>query len=194
MIGYRGASRYIREPDLFKLEAQAILSVRERYDNLIVMLPFVRTPEELKAVKVALSRHGLNRDAGLKLWMMVEVPSNVILLDQFIAEGIDGVSIGSNDLTQLVLGVDRDNARFSEIFDERNPAILWCLERIIKTATENGITSSICGQAPSVWPDLTEKLVAWGITSVSISPDMIDRTRDIVARVERKQGKLPEQD
>ena len=194
MIGYRGASRYIREPDLFKLEAQAILRVRERYDNLIGMLPFVRTPEELQEVKMALSRHGLSQSDGLKLWMMVEVPSNVILLDQFIAAGIDGVSIGSNDLTQLVLGVDRDNARFSEIFDERNPAILWCLERIIKTATEHGITSSICGQAPSVWPDLTEKLVQWGITSVSISPDMIDRTRDIVARVERKQGKLPEQE
>ena len=104
------------------------------------------------------------------------------------------MSIGSNDLTQLELGVDRDKALFSDIFDERNPAILWCLERIIKTATEHGITSSICGQAPSVWPDLTEKLVQWGITSVSISPDMIDRTRDIVARVERKQGKLPEQE
>ncbi|MBI4233672.1 MAG: phosphoenolpyruvate synthase [Chloroflexi bacterium] len=194
MIGYRGASRYIQERDLFHLEAEAIRKVREGYDNLYVMIPFVRTPEQLKAVKQLLEEEGLRREDGLKLWLMVEIPSNVILLDQFLDVGIDGISIGSNDLTQLVLGIDRDNARLGASFDERHPAVLRCLEQAITGAARRGVTSSICGQAPSFFPDLTEKLVGWGITSVSVSPDMIDQTRQIVARVEKKQGKLPHQD
>jgi pyruvate,water dikinase len=118
--------------------------------------------------------------------MMVEVPSNVILLDKFLAVGIDGISIGSNDLTQLILGVDRDNAKLSNLFDERDEAVMWGLERAVKGAKAMGITSSICGQAPSVYPEITQKLVEWGITSVSVSPDMIDTTRDIISRVEER--------
>ena len=158
------------------------------------MIPFVRTPEEMASVKKLLEKEGLSRDSGLKLWMMVEVPSNVILLDEFLDVGIDGVSIGSNDLTQLTLGVDRDNAKLEAVFDERNAAVMKSLEKVITTATKRGVTSSICGQAPSFYPDLTEKLVEWGVTSVSVTPDMIDQTRDIIARVEKKQGKLPAQD
>jgi len=158
------------------------------------MIPFVRTPEEMASVKKLLEKEGLSRDDGLKLWMMVEIPSNVILLDEFLDVGIDGISIGSNDLTQLTLGVDRDNAKLESIFDERNAAVMKSLEKVIKTANRRGVTSSICGQAPSFYPDLTEKLVEWGVTSVSVSPDMIDQTRDIIARVEKKQGKLPAQD
>jgi pyruvate,water dikinase len=194
MLGYRGCSRYLMEEEAFALELAAIRKVREKYDNLYLMLPFVRTPEELAGVKRLLEENGLSRDDGLVLWMMVEVPSNVILLDKFIDVGIDGISIGSNDLTQLLLGVDRDNSRLSTLFDERNEVVLWALEKTITTSARRGITSSICGQAPSFYPDLTEKLVSWGITSVSVSPDMIDRTREIVARVERKLGKLPPQD
>ncbi len=193
MIGYRGCSRYLREPDLFALEAAAISRVRQQYDNLYVMLPFVRTPQELREVKALLESNGLRRDQGMKLWMMAEVPSNVILLDQFLDAGIDGISIGSNDLTQLVLGVDRDNERLADLFDERNEAVLWALERIVTTASRRGVTCSICGQAPSFYPDLTERLVEWGITSVSVSPDMIERTRKIVHRAERKLGKLPQE-
>ncbi|MBI2936378.1 MAG: phosphoenolpyruvate synthase [Chloroflexi bacterium] len=193
MIGYRGASRYIHERDLFHLEADAILKVWRQYPNLYVMVPFVRTPEELAGVKQLLEEEGLRRRDGLKLWMMAEIPSNVILLDQFLNVGVDGISIGSNDLTQLVLGIDRDNAKFHETFDERNPAIMWCLERLIRHCDERGITSSICGQAPSFYPELTEKLVEWGITSFSVSPDMIDQTREIIARVEGELGKLPPQ-
>ncbi|MBM3944219.1 MAG: phosphoenolpyruvate synthase, partial [SAR202 cluster bacterium] len=116
-----------------------------------------------------------------------------IQMDDFLDVGVDGVSIGSNDLTQLILGVDRDNSRYADVFDERNPAVLWCLERVITTAKARGVTSSICGQGPSFYPDLTEKLVGWGITSVSVSPDMIDRTRNIVGDVETQRGILPPQ-
>jgi pyruvate,water dikinase len=121
--------------------------------------------------------------------MMVEIPSNVILLNDFIDAGIDGISVGTNDLTMLILGVDRDSEAVAPAYDERNPAVLWALERIITTANKRGITSSVCGQAPSVYPDLTQKLVEWGITSVSISPDMIERTREIVYQAEIRLAK-----
>jgi pyruvate,water dikinase len=135
-----------------------------------------------------MSSEGLKRSADFKIWMMVEVPSNVILLEKFLAVGVDGISIGSNDLTQLTLGVDRDNAKLSSIFDERDEAVMWGLERAVKVAKAAGVTSSICGQAPSVFPEITEKLVEWGVTSISVSPDMIDVTRDIIARVEAQLG------
>jgi len=186
MLGYRGCSRYLKEPDVFRLELDAIKMVREKYDNLWVMLPFVRTVKELADIKEFMEREGLRRSHDFRLWMMVEVPSNIFLLDKFIDVGIDGISIGSNDLTQLILGIDRDNARLAEEFDERDEAVLMALEHAIKTAKRRGITSSICGQAPSFYPDLTEKLVEWGITSVSVSPDMIERTREIIATVEAR--------
>jgi pyruvate,water dikinase len=191
MIGYRGASRYIREPDIFKLEVEAIKEVRKSYSNLYVMVPFVRTAAELKAVKQLLADEGLVRGEDFKLWMMVEVPSNVIVLDKFIDVGIDGISIGSNDLTQLVLGVDRDSEALAETFDERNEAVMSAIETAVTVAKRRGITASICGQAPSVYPEVTEKLVEWGITSVSVSPDMIDRTREIIANAEAKLGRAP---
>jgi len=188
MLGYRGASRYIADIETFKLELAAIKKVRERYTNLWVMIPFVRTPSGLLNTLKIMSNEGLRRSADFKIWMMVEVPSNVILLEKFLAVGIDGISVGSNDLTQLTLGVDRDNAKLSNIFDERDEAVMWGIERAVKGAKAAGVTSSICGQAPSVFPEITEKLVEWGVTSISVSPDMIDVTRDIIARVETKLG------
>jgi pyruvate,water dikinase len=184
MIGFRGASRYVRDVDSFKMEIEAIKRVRSEYPNLWVMIPFVRTPEELAEVKAVLEREGLQRSDSFKLWMMAEVPSNVFLLERFIEVGIDGISIGSNDLTQLILGIDRDNAKFEAEFDERNEAVMIALERLVRTAKERGVTCSICGQAPSDYPELTQKLVAWGITSVSVNPDVIDKTREIIARAE----------
>lgn len=184
MIGYRGASRYIRDEEVFRLEIAAIKRVRQDYPNLWVMIPFVRTPEELAGVKAALEREGLVQSDDFKLWMMAEVPSNVFLLDRFIDVGIDGISIGSNDLTQLILGIDRDNARFAVEFDERNEAVMIALERLVKGAVARGTTVSICGQAPSDYPELTQKLVEWGITSVSVNPDVIDKTREIIAKAE----------
>lgn len=191
MIGYRGASRYIREPDIFKLEVDAINSVREEFNNLFVMVPFVRTPDELRGVKQLLAEHGLVRGDQFKLWMMVEVPSNVMILDRFIDVGIDGVSIGSNDLTQLTLGIDRDSEMLADTFDERNEAVMRAIQTVVQTAKRRGITVGICGQAPSVYPEITEALVEWGITSVSVSPDTIEQTREIIANAEAKLGRAP---
>ncbi len=185
MIGYRGCFRHLADKEVFKLETDAIKKVQDEFDNLRVMIPFVRTPKELKEVKEVLEANGIPQE---KLWIMVEVPSTVIILDQFLDVGVAGVSIGSNDLTQLTLGVDRDNAKYAEMFDERNDAVMWCLQKIITTCRDRGVTVSICGQAPSFYPDLTEKLVEWGITSVSVSPDMIVQTRNIIGDAEKRLG------
>lgn len=191
MIGYRGASRYLREPDIFRLELEAIKGVRREFRNLYVMVPFVRTPDELRGVKQLMSEQGLVRGDDFKLWMMVEVPSNVLILDRFIDVGIDGISIGSNDLTQLVLGIDRDSEALADTFDERNEAVMAAIQTAVATARRRGLTASICGQAPSVYPEVTERLVEWGVTSVSVSPDMIDQTREIIANAEAKLGRAP---
>jgi pyruvate,water dikinase len=184
MIGYRGCSRYVAEADLFKVEIDMIKRVREQYNNLWVMIPFVRTVKQLSQIINTLNEEGLESSKDFKIWMMAEVPSNVLLIDEFIDAGIDGISIGSNDLTQLILGIDRDNPKLAEDFDERNEAVLIALEKLIKTTTKRGVTASICGQAPSVYPELTEKLVKWGITSVSVSPDAIESTRELIAKLE----------
>jgi pyruvate, water dikinase len=188
MIGYRGVFRYIKEPQVFEMEIEAIKYVRNKlgYKNLHVMLPFVRTIEHLREVKKIMAGVGLKRSGNFKLWLMVEIPANVILLDEFIDEGVDGVSVGTNDLTMLTLGVDRDNERVAEVYSEMNPAVLKSLEKIVTTAHKRGITCSVCGQAPSVFPELVEMLVKWGITSVSISPDVVDKTRYIVYEAEKK--------
>lgn len=188
MLGYRGAFRYIHDPDVFKLELEAIREVREKqgYKNLWLMIPFVRTVEELVKVKKIITDFGLHRSDTFKLWMMVEIPSNVIILDKFIEVGIDGVSIGSNDLTMLVLGTDRDNFEVAHEFDEMNPATLWAFEQTIKTAHKYGITTSMCGQAVSTYPELVKKLVELGVTSVSVSPDAIENTRKLVAHFEKE--------
>jgi pyruvate,water dikinase len=188
LIGFRGAIRYITSPDVFELELEAIKRVRNKlgYKNLWVMIPFVRTPRELIQVKRIMASVGLSRSPSFQLWMMVEIPSNVIMLKEFIKVGIDGISIGSNDLTMLTLGLDRDNSEVAFQFDERDKAVLWSLKKAITTAKKHKVTSSICGQAPSNYPDLVEKLVRWGITSVSVSPDAIERTREIISEAEKK--------
>ena len=117
---------------------------------------------------------------------MVEIPSNVFLLNKFIDTGIDGVSIGSNDLTMLTLGLDRDNSEVAPAFNELDPAVLWALKKTITTCKKRGITASICGQAPSNYPELVEKLVKWGVTSISVSPDAVDRTRQTIHWAESK--------
>lgn len=188
MIGYRGCFRYHKDPEVFKLEIDAIKKVREQFNNLHVMVPFVRTIEEFRGVKKIMADAGLSKeqDSAFKLWIMVEVPSAVILIDDFAKEGIDGVSIGSNDLTQLTLGLDRDSSVVAEEFDERNPAVLWMLERTVRGCKEAGITCSICGQAPSVYPEITQKLVEWGTTSISVMPDALADTRKLIAEVEER--------
>lgn len=188
MIGYRGAFRYINDHKVFELELEAIKKVRNKYNykNLNLMIPFVRSVKEMQDVKKIVISNGLSRSPSFKLWMMVEIPVNVILLEDFIKIGIDGISVGTNDLTMLILGTDRDNEHVSQTYDERNPAVLWALEHIIKTCNKHGITSSICGQAPSVYPEITELLVRNGVTSVSVTPDMIDKTRQVIYETEKR--------
>ena len=187
MLGYRGCYRYLLDSDIFELEIKAIKRVRDKegYKNLHLMIPFVRTVAQLKKVKILVSSYGLTRRGSFNLWLMVEIPSNVIMLDEFLEVGVDGVSVGTNDLTMLILGVDRDNPKVASIYDERDPAVLWCLEKIVKTCRKHKVTCSICGQAPSDYPDLVEKLVDWGITSVSVNPDVVEKTRFIIAEAEK---------
>jgi len=184
MIGYRGAYRYTREPDLFELELRTIARVREQFDNLHLMIPFVRTGWEFREVKRQIDAAGLDR--GLELWVMAEVPSVAYWIEEYARLGVHGVSIGSNDLTQLVLGVDRDSEILAPLYDERDPAVLDAIHTIIRRCKELGIASSICGQAPSVYPEYAEILVRWGIDAISVNPDAIDRTRRHIAAAERK--------
>ena len=188
MIGYRGASRYIAEPDMFALELKALKKVRDENDlkNVWIMIPFVRTVDEMKKCMDMVKASGLTQGPDFKIWMMCEVPSNVILLEKFLDLGIDGISIGSNDLTQLTLGVDRDNQTLAKTFDERNQAVVMSIQYVIKTCRKRNVTCSICGQAPSVYPEITEMMVRAGTTSVSVTPDMLVQTRKVIASVEKR--------
>jgi pyruvate,water dikinase len=187
MLGYRGASRYIVDEDVFAMELKAILNIWNKgYRNLHLMIPFVRAPWELIKIKSIINQYGLFDLPGFKLWIMVEVPACALQLEDFIKIGIDGVSIGTNDLTMMLMGVDRDNEAVAQIYDERTPAVVSLLEYIVKTCASNGITCSICGQAASDYPDLVEKLVTSGITSVSVNPDAIERTRELIYNIEKK--------
>lgn len=188
MLGFRGAFRYVAEPEVFQLELWALRRVREQFglNNLWLMIPFVRTVEELEKVKEILEKEGMARTSDFKLWMMVEVPSNVFLIDKFCQSGIDGVSIGSNDLTQLILGVDRDNERMAKEFDERNEAVVMAIKHVIETCRKYNITSSLCGQAPSKYPEFLEMLVEAGITSVSVNPDRVLETKKLIASIEKR--------
>ncbi|KKF01795.1 phosphoenolpyruvate synthase [Mycolicibacterium obuense] len=186
MIGYRGCYRYVKEPDLFALELEALARVREKSPNVALMIPFVRTRWELEECLELVDASPLGRQRGLHRWVMAEVPSVVHWLPEYIGMGIDGISIGSNDLTQLVLGVDRDSDTCAELFDEADPAVLHAIRRIIGIANKFGITSSLCGQAPSTNPAFAEHLVRYGITSVSVNPDSVEATRRVVAAAERR--------
>ena len=186
MIGYRGCYRYVSNPDLFNLELAALARVRERNPNLHLMIPFVRTKWELERCLELVDASALGGQRGLHRWVMAEVPSVVYWLPEYVGAGIDGVSIGSNDLTQLMLGVDRDSDLCAELYDESDAAVLDAIGQIISTARRLGITASLCGQAPSTRPDFAEHLVRMGITSISVTPDVAQRTRRNVAAAERR--------
>ena len=190
LLGFRGAIRYAdpRYEPAFKLEIEAVKKVRNEMGlkNLWCMVPFNRTVEEFVRVKELLRREGLVQDEDFKLWVMAEVPSNILLADEFCKAGVDGFSIGSNDLTMLILGADRDNEILAPLFDERNPAVKRAIKSLIATAHQYGKTVSICGQAPSVYPEFTKFLVENGIDSVSVNPDVVAQTRRLVAQVEQR--------
>ncbi len=190
MIGYRGQFRYVKEPDVFRLECRAVKKVRETFGlkNLWVMLPFVRTLEVFRIAKQIMKEEGLDPgdDPDFQIWIMVEVPSSVLLIDKICQDGINGVSFGTNDLTMLILGVDRNDASVQDLYDERNLAVLRAIAYTIKICKKYGVTTSICGQAPSVYQDYLEFLVRMGATSISVNPDAVVFSRHMVAKIERK--------
>ncbi|NCS72462.1 MAG: hypothetical protein GW775_04330, partial [Candidatus Magasanikbacteria bacterium] len=193
MLGWRGASRYYSKEYKpgFKLECEAIKKVREEWGlkNLIVMIPFCRTPEEGQKVLDTMKEFGLERGKeGLQVYVMCEIPSNVILADDF-AQLFDGFSIGSNDLTQLTLGVDRDSALVSHVYSEKNQAVVKLIKDVIRSAHKHKRKVGICGQAPSDYPEFAEMLVREGIDSISLNPDTVIPTRERIAFTEKTLGR-----
>jgi pyruvate,water dikinase len=186
MIGFRGCYRSVRSPQLFQMELEALAAAREETPNLHVMIPFVRTTWELEAVLEQIHKTPLGMQRGLHVWVMAEVPSVVYRVPEYVGMGIDGVSIGSNDLTQLILGVDRDSETCAELFDEEDAAVLDAIERIISACRRCGVTSSLCGEAPSSRPGFAERLVRFGITSVSVNPDAVPTTLRALASAEQR--------
>lgn len=189
LLGWRGASRYYdpKYVEAFKLELGAVKKVRNEFGlkNLNVMIPFVRTVDEAKKVTDVMAAEGLQRSADFKIFMMAEIPTNIILADQF-NQYVDGYSIGSNDLSMLILGCDRNNDTVSRLFDERNLAVKRAIRHLIKVAHKDGKTVSICGQAPSEYPEFTEFLIQSGIDYVSVNPDMVKQTKRNVAHFEQR--------
>lgn len=189
LLGWRGASRYYdpKYVEAFKLECQAVRKVREEFGlkNLNVMIPFCRNVEEAEKVTAIMAGEGLVRGKDFKVWLMAEIPSNIILADQF-NKFVDGYSIGSNDLTMLILGCDRDNDTVSHIYDERNLAVRRAIRHLIEVAHKDGKTVSICGQAPSVYPEFCEFLIKSGIDSMSVNPDTVKFTKKLAAQIEQR--------
>jgi pyruvate,water dikinase len=190
MIGFRGAARYYsdRYREGFALECRAIRHLREEmgFSNVVVMIPFCRSPQEADRVLAVMAENGLSRGAkGLEIYVMCEIPSNVILAKQF-AKRFDGFSIGSNDLTQLTLGVDRDSETLSHLFDEDDEAVKWMIRSVIAEANKARVKIGLCGQAPSDRPEFATFLVECGIDSVSISPDSFLKVKQHVASAEKR--------
>ena len=188
MLGFRGCSRYLDDPVSFQLELRAVKRVIETgLRNVKLMLPFVRFPRELEQCHEWIEKEGLFELPGFELWMMAEVPSNIFLIEEFLSY-VSGVSIGSNDLTQLILGVDRDSQKLADQFDEQDPAVLAGIERIVRACRDNATPVSICGDAPSRHPELIAKLIEFGLTGLSVSSEAFAATLEEVEKTESRLG------
>ena len=190
MLGWRGASRYYSDEYeyAFGMECKALKRVREKMglNNVIIMIPFCRTVEELLKVYKIMDKYGLKRGVdGLEIYLMAELPSNILMAEEF-AEYVDGFSIGSNDLTQLVLGLDRDSSLVAHLYDERNPAVLRAISNLIEVAKKTKTKVGICGQGPSDYPDFAQFLVERGIDTISVTPDSMLKTVRAVHKIETK--------
>lgn len=187
MLGNRGTFSYLKDSTIFDLELAAIAAVQQKgYTNIHLILPFVRTLEEFSFCRRRVEQAGLYQVAQFQLWIMAEVPSILFLLPEYVKAGVQGISIGSNDLTQLLLGVDRDEGDLAVAFDERHPVVMQAIAQIIQMTKQANIPCSICGQAPVRYPELIDSLVRWGITSISVEPEAVDSTYRAIASSEQR--------
>lgn len=187
IISERGVFSYMQYPAIFELELQALAIVQASgYRNINLLLPFVRTVEEFIFCRHKVAESGLMKNHQFQLWIMAEVPSILFLLPEYIQAGVMGIAIGTNDLTQLLLGVDREQGKSATIFDESHPVVMKAISQLIKMSQAGGIPCSICGQAPALYPEIIDKLIEWGITSISVEPEAVDRTYKAIARAEQR--------
>jgi pyruvate,water dikinase len=186
-LGDRGTFSYVQNSAVFELELQALATVQKSgYTNLHLLLPFVRSVEEFAFCRQKVAQAGLTQVPQFQLWIMAEVPSVLFLLPEYVKAGVAGISIGTNDLTQLLLGVDREQGQITTVLNERHPAVMGAIAQLIQMAKTAGIPCSICGQAPAIYPEIIDQLVAWGITSISVEPEAVDRTYQAIARAEQR--------
>ncbi len=187
MLGERGTFSYLQNPAVFELELKALANLQQSgYSNIHLLLPFVRTVEEFVFCRRKVEQALLTQVAEFELWMMAEVPSVLFLLPEYVKAGVAGISIGTNDLTQLLLGVDREQGQLAKVFNERHPAVMSAIAQLIHMAKSAGIPCSICGQAPALYPEIIDRLVEWGITSISVEPEAIERTYQAIGRAEQR--------
>ncbi|MBD2435469.1 putative PEP-binding protein [Nostoc sp. FACHB-110] len=187
ILGDRGTFTYVNNPPVFELELAALAAVQKAgYSNLRLLLPFVRSVAEFSFCRHKVEQAGLTQTSQFQVWIMAEVPSVLFLLPDYVKAGVEGISIGTNDLTQLLLGVDREQGQLTKVYDERHPAVMGAIAQLIQMATKAGIPCSICGQAPAMYPEIIDQLVEWGITSISVEPEAVERTHKAIARAEQR--------
>ncbi|HYW21322.1 MAG TPA: putative PEP-binding protein [Nodularia sp. (in: cyanobacteria)] len=186
-LGERGTFSYVCNPAVFELELTALAAVQKAgYSNINLILPFVRSVAEFSFCRGKVDQAGLTQVPQFQLWMMAEVPSVLFLLPEYVKAGVAGISIGTNDLTQLLLGVDREEGQITRVLNERHPAVMGAIAQLIQMAKTAGIPCSICGQAPAIYPEIIDQLVEWGITSISVEPEAVERTYKAIARAEQR--------
>ncbi|MEA5515142.1 putative PEP-binding protein [Nodularia sp. UHCC 0506] len=186
-LGYRGTFSYVCNPAVFELELTALANVQKAgYSNINLLLPFVRSVPEFSFCRAKVEQAGLTQVPQFQLWIMAEVPSVLFLLPEYVKAGVSGISIGTNDLTQLLLGVDREQGEITSVLNERHPAVMGAIAQLIQMAKTAGIPCSICGQAPAIYPEIIDQLVEWGITSISVEPEAVERTYKAIARAEQR--------